>query len=179
MNKPKVHRAARDAAVALLLELHAQDRLDAAAYESAAAASGYSSRHLRRRVAAATDPAPNHAGRFVVDEVVLACLARHGGRMSAAHRDLQAQGRDVPSLSTFQRRVREVREVRDSIASGAEPPEARPRAATALEFTGTPVRRNLTLTLEQRLVRCRDLRATGVLTEGEYRTTRRRLLAEL
>lgn len=109
-NKKKIHRPARDRAVAELLAVRAErGRLTAAHYEMAAQACGYSPRQLKRMVAAQDraargepDPDPQAwlSDPDVIAEVMLCC-----GNLANAHKQLTRRGKPVPSLSTFRRHM--------------------------------------------------------------------------
>lgn len=110
MNKKKIHRASRDRAVDALVNVREiAGHVTGTSYAAAAAASGYSERHLRRIVAALTKPSPADADdtEFVVDADVISSVFLRCGNVSGAYRDLKHAGRALPSLSTFQRRVRD------------------------------------------------------------------------
>lgn len=110
MNKRKIHRPSRDRALAELVKIREiAGNVTGTSYAAAAAASGYSERHLRRGVAALTTPDAADAGAttFVVDADVITSVFRRCGNVSGAYKDLKQAGRVLPSLSTFQRRVRD------------------------------------------------------------------------
>lgn len=110
MNKKKIHRTSRDRAVADLLAMRdTAGYISGTAYALAAARSGYSERHLRRLVAALTGSASavDKEETFVVDADVITGVFRRCGNVSGAYKDLKQAGRALPSLSTFQRRVRD------------------------------------------------------------------------
>lgn len=106
-NKPKMLRPARDRTVENLLE-HRKEHghLDRTSYAIAAAESGYSVRQLQRQVAK-HDSTPGSANppEFEVDHAVIESMFRHNGNITDTHRCLHRDGRPVPSLSTFRRRV--------------------------------------------------------------------------
>lgn len=107
MNKKKLHRTSRDRVVADLVQIRdTAGYISGTSYAMAAAAAGYSVRHLQRRIAALTGPNATSEA-FVVDEDVISSVFLRCGNVSGAYKDLKRAGRTLPSLSTFQRRVRD------------------------------------------------------------------------
>lgn len=110
-NKHALHRDGRDRVIAELLALQAAGvDLDGTLFSIAAEDSGYSVRHLKRHLAAqraAQDPSsrPAEKGDWLHDPDVINEVAVCCGNLAKAHARLTKQGKEVPSLSTFKRKV--------------------------------------------------------------------------
>lgn len=109
-NKHKIHRAARDRVVEDLKELRKTGQLTKTAFRIAADESGYSIRHLQRLLATPQKGDARSKPQFEVDEAViqavyLACGSITGARRLLGKDERFAAHHDIPSLSTFRRRV--------------------------------------------------------------------------
>jgi putative transposase len=108
-NKPAFYRPMRDAAVQGLLEIHQEHgTLTDLDYRIAAARAEYTPRHLRRLVkqhlaAAHAEPDPHAATPWIDDPDVPSAVFCYVGNFAAAHRHLKKQGKNMPSIRTFQR----------------------------------------------------------------------------
>lgn len=109
-NKHKIHRAARDRVVEDLKELRRNGQLTKTAFRIAAQESGYSIRHLQRLLATPRKEDTGAKPKFEVDETVIQAVYLTSGSITGARRLLAKDQRyaahhEIPSLSTFRRRV--------------------------------------------------------------------------
>jgi putative transposase len=105
-NKPKYLRAAAERAVQSMLTYQQEHgELPRHIVAQHAATTGYSERHLHRLLKEQAGATPAKEPGFAVTEDVITAVFACCGRISQAHRRLEREGMELPSESTFRRRI--------------------------------------------------------------------------